>query len=101
VTEEPKISLKERLLAETALIAWRELQRFFAQGVVLHAHDSLDLVEVAVCLADNNVKQVAAWRKMSLLVPPSNQTARDWYDNNVDLWTVVVAPFVIVQFPAT
>lgn len=87
----------EKLHSETAKIAWLELQRFFAQGAVLWLSSDLDLVKTAVLLAEDKSAQVQQLLESKQLAPPSNQQARKWVDADAQLWSVVVAPFVLVQ----
>ena len=93
--EEP--TLLEKLHSETAQISWLELQRFFAQGLVIHIDDSLDLVETAVLFARDDSAKLKVLMDSQVIAKPSNDQARDWFDREVLLWSVVVAPFVLVQ----
>ena len=86
-----------KLLSETALIAWHDLQRFFAQGVVIEVANSLDLVVVASLLADDQATALADLIEQEQVAYPSNEQARRWYQHNTQLWSVVVAPYVLVQ----
>ena len=91
-------STKEKLLAETATIKWHELQRFFAQGAVLNIKEDLDLVEVAVLFAEDRANELEPLLKNLSISQPSNQLAKQWYADNTVLWSVVVAPYVLVQY---
>lgn len=90
-------SIIDKLHSETATIAWRELQRFYAQGVVLQVAQQLDLVATAVLMAEDNKAEIQELVNAGQLVAPSNDQARQWYADDVALWTVVVAPYVLVQ----
>jgi hypothetical protein len=90
-------STVEKLHSETALMHWIDLQKFFAQGKVLSIDSSLDLVGTAVLFADDMVDHLAPHIKSELIMPPSNDQVRIWYAENVELWTVVVAPYILVQ----
>lgn len=92
-----QLSLLEKLHSETARIHWHELQRFFAQGSVLLVSDKLDLVRVAVCFAEDDSEALKSYLDNGQVSPPTDQHAKDWYDDDVELWSVVVAPFVLVQ----
>jgi len=94
---EQELSTLEKLHSETALMRWSELQRFFAQGKVLHVENSLDLVQVAVWLAEDSASELAPYIESNSITHPSNDLARSWYNNDVELWTVAVAPYVLVQ----
>jgi len=91
------LTTKEKLLSETALIAWHELQRFFAQGVVMWASDELDLVTVATLFAEDQADELTLLLETSKIAAVSNEQARDWHAHDIELWSVVVAPFVLVQ----
>lgn len=96
--EEPvELTLQEKLFSETARITWHELQRFFAQGVVLHVDESLDLIDVAVFMASDNANELQPLIEKGLVAAPTNDAARVWYEQNTELWSVVVAPYVLVQ----
>lgn len=89
--------LRARLNAETGLIGWHELQRFYAGGKVLAVDDSLDLIEVAASVAEDRAADVACWRERGLIAPPAEAVAQQWYDESRRLWAVIVAPWVLVQ----
>lgn len=89
--------LHSRLNRETARIAWSELQRFFASGMVLRVNDSLDLVDVAAKVAEDDSIAVAAWLEGGQLGPVPDDLATRWLEENPQVWAVVVAPWVLVQ----
>ena len=92
-----EMSLLEKLHSETAQISWLELQRFFAQGVVMHVASEADLVEVAVLFAQDESEELKSLLEANKVGAPSNDQARDWFEREAVLWSVVVAPFVLVQ----
>jgi len=91
------LSLSERLHSETARISWHELQRFFAKGSVLQVADTLDLVQVAAWFAEDNTDKLEPHIAEGEVAAPSNEQAKAWYKHDAYLWSVVVAPFVLVQ----
>jgi len=91
-----KYSLQD-LHAQTARVAWPELEKHFARGVVIRVAEGLDLVEVAVCLANDDKPFVEGWLAAGQLGYLDLKTARDWAGRDPDLWAVVVAPWVVVQ----
>ena len=54
-------TLYAKLLGETAPIAWQELQPFFARGVVLWVAATLDLIAVALAVAEDDKASISAW----------------------------------------
>ncbi len=89
--------LRSRLNTETARIGWRDLQRFYAQGQVLLVDDHLDLIEVAASVAEDKAELVRGWMEARQLSQPDADCAQQWYDEERQLWAVVVAPWVLVQ----
>lgn len=90
---------RAKIISETARIPWLELQRFFAAGKVMRVSASLDLVDVAYAIQQDDVEQVRLWTEAQQLGPVSDDQAREWVNNEASLWAVVVKPWVLVQEP--
>jgi hypothetical protein len=90
-------TLKARILAETARIPWRELQRFFAGGRAISVSPGLDLVEVASAMALDDGARVENWMSAGKLGQVADSRAAEWYEANVLMWAVVLKPWVLVQ----
>ena len=90
-------STKETLLFETSTVRWHELQRLFASGVVLSVASDLDLIDIAQSIADDDTSVIEPLIKENKLGHISNDQAREWYEENRLLWSVVVKPWVLVQ----
>ncbi len=87
----------QKLLAETAKIAWTELERFFARGMLLQVARDLDLVTVAAAIAQDDAGQVTQWLASGLVQRMQAETAADFAARDPELWAVVVSPWVCVQ----
>ncbi|WP_394781574.1 DUF2288 domain-containing protein [Undibacterium sp.] len=90
-------SLKAKLVQETAQFPWKELLRHFATGSVIVVSAELDLIEVAFQMSKDNKDQVARWLTSGEVARVSDLQAKAWLDDNVNLWTVVVRPWILVQ----
>ena len=86
-----------KLNIETGLIAWDELARHFARGVVIRVSPELDLVEVGQALLSDDAPAVDCWRQSTQLERASDDDARRWHANSSEFWALVVAPWVLVQ----
>ena len=96
--EEELLPLKDRLNLETARITWPELERYFANGKVIHVATTLDLIEVATSIAEDNATAVKQWMEAQQVDVLSDATALQWVEQQPDnLWAVVLAPWVLVQ----
>jgi hypothetical protein len=91
-----KYSLQD-LHAQTARVTWQELEKHFARGVVIRVARELDLVEVALCVANDDKAAVEGWLAAGQVGHLDLKTARDWSARDPELWAVVVAPWVVVQ----
>lgn len=89
--------LRVKLNAETAQLRWAELARFFAAGSVVWVDDGLDLIDVAVALADDDAAAFRRWLEDGRVARVSDAQALQWHETDAALWTVVVKPWVLVQ----
>lgn len=93
---EPEV-LKAKITGETARIHWHELQKFYAAGAVIEVTAGLDLVEVAYAFAVDDKSTVGVWLQDNLVRRVDDALASSWYQQNAELWAVVVSPWVLVQ----
>ena len=96
MTEQPS-TLYAKLLGETAPISWQELQPFFARGALLWVDATLDLIEVALAVAEDDQAKVAAWLQGGQVAKVEESRAEDLLARDPRLWAVVVAPWVLTQ----
>lgn len=88
---------KIELNAETARLAWPELERSFARGVVIVIAESHDLVDIATSFALDEAEVVSAGMANGTIRKATDADAVHWAEIDADFWAVVVAPFVLVQ----
>jgi len=88
---------KEKVNLETSQIAWKELQRFFANGSAVSVSPGLDLVEVAYQFSIDNKDQVAEWLQNNQIGLVSDGQALTWFEQDTLVWAVVVKPWILVQ----
>ena len=94
---EPIEILRAKLNGETAKVSWTEMQRHHARGVVVRVASELDLIDVAVAMAQDDGAAVGRWMQAGQLGKVGDEQARDWLARGPVLWSVVVAPWVLVQ----
>ena len=97
VSQDNTDALVERLNAETAKIRWHELQKHYAAGNLLGASAGEDLIKIAIAFHQDNTDLVKNWLASGSLFEVSDQQAHRWFENNAELWAVVIPPFVLVQ----
>ncbi len=89
--------LRTKINQETATYPWQELQRQFATGQVIAVASELDLVEVAAMMADDRASEFATLLQTGQVAKVSDSQAQLWLEQNAQLWTVVVKPWILVQ----
>jgi hypothetical protein len=89
--------IRANINGETAKMPWKDLQRFFASGATLFVSAELDLVDVAYSIHIDNIEQVKRWKDSESLSEIKNDQAKEWYEADQELWTVVVKPWILVQ----
>lgn len=93
----PSDILRAKLNLETAQLAWPELERHFARGVVIRVANGVDLVEAALQVAENNAATVQEWLANGRIARAELSDAEDWHARQPMFWAVVVAPWVLIQ----
>ncbi|MDY7576101.1 DUF2288 domain-containing protein [Actimicrobium sp. CCI2.3] len=86
-----------RLNRETARLQWHELLPHFASGVMVAVDGSLDLIDVAVRMSQDDTAAVTAWMGDGLLGKVSDALAATWTETDPSLWSVIVKPWILVQ----
>ena len=89
--------LRAHLHGETAKLPWSELEKHFAQGVVIKVEKGLDIIDVAIVIARDDKDTVETWLETQKVMPVDADDAKKWHEAESSLWTVVVAPFILVQ----
>jgi len=92
-----ELDTHSRLNYETAEIPWTELQMSFAQGRVIYVGKSLDLVDVAVQISNDNKALIEPWMATGQIKHVTDEQAKLWVSANTTVWAVVVKPWVLVQ----
>ncbi len=88
---------KGKINLETAKIAWKDLERFFAAGAVIYVAPELTIIDVAYALSQDDTQQFKAWMDAHKVEHVSDQQAIKWHEEGATLWSVVVKPWVLVQ----
>ena len=91
------LSQKDKLNLETAVIHWKALEAFFAQGKLLIVSPSADLVSTAGIIAENSVKELESLIEAQEIEFASPEWVRKNCVDETELWAVVVSPYVLAQ----
>ncbi len=89
--------LKLKLVQETARLPWRDLQSHFASGATLYVSPELDLLDVACKLSRDESGVLKPYIDRQMLCSVSDECALSWFEDDIELWTLVIRPWVLVQ----
>ncbi len=92
-------TLEEKLRAQLDTTTWRDLRTHVARGAVFSIAPALDIVAVAIAVAEDDTEQVRAWLDANELSRPSAETMAIW-ERSLDaamFRCLVVAPYVLIQ----
>ncbi|MFP8966243.1 DUF2288 domain-containing protein [Pokkaliibacter sp. CJK22405] len=96
-TNDPEL-LRHKINLETASLAWKEVERFFATGHLIRVASGVDLVDVALAMSQDDAATLKGWMDAKVVEALPDSEAAQWAESNAELWAVVVKPWVLVQF---
>jgi hypothetical protein len=78
--------------------AWEWLMPHARRDAVLVVDQELDLLDVGVAIASDNVPSVRGWIEEQLLCKPSSEQLSDWgSDPSYRFTALIVQPYVLIQ----
>ncbi|MBE9169819.1 DUF2288 family protein [Pleurocapsales cyanobacterium LEGE 06147] len=90
--------IKAQLSEQLASVEWNLLIPHAQREAVIVVNEQLDLLDVAVAIAEDDSASVQAWIDRQLIHKPSFQNLSIWNNQpNKQFMTLIVQPFVIVQ----
>jgi hypothetical protein len=87
-----------QLAEELAPMDWETLIPHAKRDAVIVVEDALDLIEVGVAIAEDNVNSVQNWISELLIHKPSPDELNAWnQEPSKPFLTLIVQPFVLVR----
>lgn len=81
---------------------WNWLKPHAQRDVLLVVAPELDLLDVGVAIACDNVPEVQNWIQQNLLTKPTATQLSDWNNDQEKRFSaLIVRPYVLVQQPAS
>lgn len=92
--------LRERLEKDLGEVEWERLVPHLKRDVLIIVDESLDLVEVALGVSEDDSERVGQWVAAQKLVKPTKEQVEQWDEEPEKLFPVlIVKPFVLMQLP--
>ena len=95
--EESAVTTKESINLETAKIAWKDLEVYFAAGNVISVSSDLDLTEIALQITKDNAVSLKEWMSKGMIDVVTDEQAKDYADTETTVWAVVIKPWIFIQ----
>ena len=91
--------LRKKLSEELEICSWSILKEHHSRNVVFVINEELDLVEVAISLALDEVDKVKTWKDAGDFREPDSYEIKKWNeDPDKKIATfIIVQPFVLIQ----
>lgn len=89
--------LRAHLHGETSKLPWSELETHFARGVLFKVEKGIDIIDVAIVMSRDDKDTLKEWIDTQKVIAVETDDAQRWHDASESLWSVVVAPFILVQ----
>ena len=93
----PREELVAKLNGETAIVAWQEIERFFAKGNLLLIAKDVDLINCAADMSMDNGEAVGKLINAEKIQAMPVGFVKDNCKPETEFWTVVVAPYILAQ----
>lgn len=90
--------LRKELAAMVGPAEWHNLLPHVARDSIVVVNPGLDLVDVGVAVAMDNVNSVQRWISEALIAKPTVAQLEDWErDRSRQFQALIVQPYVLIQ----
>lgn len=96
LSEDQEIT-RETINLETAKIAWKDLEVYYAADNVISVSAELDLTEVALQITEDNAESLKNWMTKGKIDVVTDSQAKAFHDTEASIWAVVIKPWILIQ----
>ncbi|MCD6535094.1 MAG: DUF2288 family protein [Deltaproteobacteria bacterium] len=90
-------SLKSKLKDDVGTVSWSWLRPHEKHGILFLAAERLDLVEVAVEVAEDRILQIKTWLENGDLIRPAPNQVAEWEKSGGLFSGIIVKPYVFFK----
>lgn len=91
-------SVRENFAKDLAEVAWKDIRINLQRDVIILVAEDLDLVDVAVDVAEDNKDQVSLWIAAGKLVKPTREQIDEWETQLDKPFRMLIAqPYILAQ----
>ena len=85
------------LKSECAPVFYKEIEKFFAKGMLVLVASNIDIINVAMAIASDDTGKIQKWITNEQVIRVHDEFAKTWSKNNEPLMAVTAVPWVLVQ----
>ena len=89
--------LRAHLHGETSKLPWVDLEKHFARGVIFKVAKGTDILDVAIVMSRDDKESLEKMINEKKVIGAEIEDAKKWHESSASLWTLVIAPWVLVQ----
>ena len=82
---------------ECAAVFYKEVEKFFAKGMLVFVAEDLDIIKVAMAIAADDTEQIQQWIAGEQVLRVHDEFAKKWSANNEVMMAITAVPCVLVQ----
>ncbi len=97
MNENTAIKDYQELKDECAPVFYKEIEKFFAKGMLVLVAEALDIIKVALAIQADDKQTMQKWIDQSLVVRVHDDHAIKWSKTNEPLMAITAVPWVLVQ----
>jgi hypothetical protein len=94
---DPDLDIRHLLNSQTGKVSWPELQRHFARGCIIKVAPEQDIIEIAAKMVEDDAAAIEKLSNDAAISRASTEDAKLWQETQPTFWTLVVAPWVLIQ----
>jgi len=94
---EQEQNIRSKLEAEIGPADWKVIRPHFLRGAIIVVSKELDLIDVAIKVAEDDTCAIKDWIEKGKLTKPFPEDAKRWEEEKEELTSLVVDPFVLIQ----
>ena len=88
---------KDELKQECAPIAYKEIEQFFARGMLVLVAKDMDILDVALLVQEDNSLAMEKLIKQNKVIRVHDDFAIKWSKDNPQLLAITAVPWLLVQ----
>jgi len=97
MSENSKIKSYHELKEECAPVFYKEIEKFFARGMLVLISQEIDIIHVALAIQNDDTKTMQKWIEEQKVIRVHDEHALKWSKVNETLLAITAVPWVLVQ----